>query len=283
MGSELVIYADESDQKGTYFSNFYGGALVRSEHIDEVRAVLAARKRELNLFGEVKWSKVTGNYLQKYADLIDTFFDLVEEDKVKIRVMFTQNANVPQRLTPEQRENAYFRLYYQFIKHAFGLAFCNSTNSPIRLRLYLDRLPDTREKAAQFKSFLAGLQSSTAFRRARLLVPVDQIAEVESHQHDVLQCVDIVLGAMQFRLNDKHKLKPKGAARRGKKTVAKEKLYKHINSRIRKIYPNFNIGVSTGTGGNKTNRWLHPYRHWVFSSAEVEWDESRTKRHGRAK
>ncbi|BCJ87503.1 hypothetical protein skT53_24880 [Effusibacillus dendaii] len=49
----------------------------------------------------------------------------------------------------------------------------------------------------------------------------------------------------------------------GKRTIAKEKLYKHINKRIREIYPNFNIGISAGTK-NIHDRWLHPYRHWLF-------------------
>ena len=74
----------------------------------------------------------------------------------------------------------------------------------------------------------------------------DQIAEVDSHEHSILQAVDVVLGSMQFRLNDFHRAKPPGQARRGKKTIAKEKLYKRISQRIRSIYPNFNIGISTG-------------------------------------
>ncbi len=43
----------------------------------------------------------------------------------------------------------------------------------------------------------------------------------------------IVLGAMAFRLNNGHKEKPVGQNRRGKRTIAKEKLYKFIYSRIR--------------------------------------------------
>lgn len=75
---------------------------------------------------------------------------------------------------------------------------------------------------------------------------------------------------MQFRLNDKHLEKPAGKHRRGKRTVAKEAVYKHISARIRRIYPGFNIGISTGTGGELANRWNHPYRHWLFTPADRE-------------
>ena len=82
---------------------------------------------------------------------------------------------------------------------------------------------------------------------------------------------------MQFRLNDKHLEKPPGANQRGKRTIAKEKLYKHINKRIREIYPNFNVGVNTSDRGEVTNRWKDPYRHWIFKPSGAEIDTSNGK------
>ena len=278
MAEEFIIYADESIGRGQYFSNFYGGALVRSRDIDEVRRILAARKAELNLHGEIKWSKVTAQYLSKYEEMMTSFFDLVAADVIKVRIMFTQNMHVPTGLDEYQQEYMYFLLYYQFIKHAFGLAYANTDSQPIQLRIYLDKLPDTREKHSQFKAHLVSLQQSKGFRAARIRIKPDQIAEVVSHDHDVLQCLDVVLGAMQFRLNDLHKVKPPGAARRGKRTIAKEKLYRFILGKIRQIYPNFNIGVSTGRQGDWTNLWHHPYRHWRFVPKEFRRDASQKKR-----
>ena len=118
MPKEYIIYCDESEESGKHFSNFYGGALVRSDDVDNVRAILAARKAELNFHGEVKWNKITSNYQQKYMDLIDTFFDLVAEDKIKVRVMFTQNTVIPKNLTKRHIDEKYFILYYQFLKLA---------------------------------------------------------------------------------------------------------------------------------------------------------------------
>lgn len=277
MSRELVIYTDESVKDGRYYANFYGGALVRSEDLDEVRSRLTAAAVNAGLTAEIKWQKVSSGYLDRYIRLIDAFFDLVAADRIKVRIMFTRKLYAPTNLTAEQRENGYHLLYYQFLKHAFGLRFCNPSLDPVRLRIYLDNLPDTKEKNARFKGYIAALEKSKEFRDARLLVPADQIAEVRSHDHIVLQCLDVVLGAMQFRLNDRHKEKPAGEQQRGSRTIAKEKLYKHINKRIRAIYPHFNIGVSTGTGAELRNRWLHPYRHWLFIPAEWELDESRKK------
>jgi hypothetical protein len=89
MALEYLIHCDESTSKGEYFSNFYGGALVRSIHYESVVRELSQLKNDLNFFGEVKWQKVTDTYLGKYLSLIDGFFDMIEQDRVKIRIMFS--------------------------------------------------------------------------------------------------------------------------------------------------------------------------------------------------
>ncbi|MEH2413306.1 DUF3800 domain-containing protein [Nostoc sp.] len=277
MSKEYIIYCDESIDKGRFFSHFYGGALLRSQDLREVQKVLIAKKNDLNLHNEIKWSKVTYQYLDKYIGLMEAFFDFIEADIVKIRIMFTQNCNIPNNLSTEQTDNEYFLLYYQFLKHAFGLQYSNQTDENIRLRMYLDDLPDTREKAERLKKFLLGLNKNPQLESAGIYIDENQIAEVRSHNHPIIQYLDVVLGAMQFRLNNKHKEKPDGARFRAKRTIAKEKLYTHIYQRISKIYPRFNIGVSTSVHGDVTNKWNHPYRHWLFKPEDFSVDTSKTK------
>ncbi len=271
---EYIIYCDESIKNGKYFSDFYGGALVRSSDFINVVAKLKEKKEELNLHQEIKWSKVTVNYLDKYKEMMNVFFAFIEKDIVKLRVMFRQNAMVP-NLTKEQRDNGFHLLYYQFIKHSFGLMY-SANEQNVYLRLYFDKLPDTKVKNELFLSHIFGLQSLASFEKANLKIRRDDIAEVVSHEHVVLQCMDIILGAMAWRLNDGHKEKPEGAFQRGKRTIAKEKLYKHILSLIRKFYPNFNIGINMDNFPIE-NRWLKPYRHWKFTPRDFTIDESRYK------
>ncbi len=288
---EYVIYTDESEKAGQYFGNFYGGALVRSVDLHNVLDQIALKKASLHLNDEVKWTKITANYLAKYIELMDCFFDLIAEDKVKVRIMFTKNSNVATNLSTQQRRETYHRLYYQFLKHAFGLRFAaGPTGERIGLRINLDQLPANKEQNTQFKAFLLGLNRNSDFKRAGVFLREDKIAEVESrrsnrggriaevesHHHGLLQCLDVVLGAMAFRLNDKHLEKPAGQSRRGKKTIAKETVYKHINSRIRLIYPNFNVGISTGKHGMES-LWEDSYRHWLFLPKERQVDPTRHK------
>jgi hypothetical protein len=276
MAREFTIYCDESVQDGPYYARFYGGALVKTSDRPYVEGRLRSKMRALGLDAEVKWQKVSAGYLDRYIALMDEFFDLIGDGYVKVRIMFTKTAHVPTNLTAYHRGHAYHILYYQFLKHAFGL-FETSFQDGVRIRVYLDRLPDKAEKNRLFKAHLESLENTAGFRRAGVRVPRDQIAEVDSHDHEILQCLDVVLGSMQFRLNDKHKHMPPGASQRGARTLAKEKLYKHINRRIRRIYRNFNVGVSTGLRGDSSNRWKDPYRHWLFQPTEFEFDPQRNK------
>lgn len=278
MANEVCIYTDESDRTGEYCSNFYGGILVRSKDLDSAIARLLACKRRHNLHREIKWQKVTENYLDKYIGVIDELFGMVAADTVKIRIMFTNNQYIPVGLTPEQKQNEYHLLYYQFIKHAFGLEHCGSELAPpIRVRLNIDQMPTGKEETARFKAYVAGLSRNPHMRTGGVRFDIQQIAEVASHDHVLLQCLDIVLGAMAFRLNGRHLAKPAGQSRRASRTVAKHRLYQHISTRIRAIYPGFNIGESTGIQGDPLNRWRHAYRHWKFVPRDHHRDSSRAK------
>ena len=87
---EYIIYCDESVTDGKYYSDFFGGVLVRSGDFDEIKDTLEAKKQELNLLNEIKWSRVTENYLDKYIQMMDLFFSYVKQNRLKVRIMFKE-------------------------------------------------------------------------------------------------------------------------------------------------------------------------------------------------
>jgi hypothetical protein len=273
---EYFIWCDESIKKGEFYSNFYGGVLIQSKDVQFVNTALKKIVDEIKITEEIKWGKVDGVKLKAFITLMDVFFKLVQKNKIKVRIMFRQNAKVAKNLQQQHIENEFFLLYYQFIKHAFGLQYSNTTKSPIHVRVHFDNLPDTISKAQQFKDYIKGLERVKSFLDAKIKFRKEGIVEVDSKLHLPLQFLDVVLGSMQFRLNDKHKEKPLGKSRRGKRTIAKEKLYKHINKKIRETRKGFNVGVSTGLA-NLNERWEHPYRHWSFTPKEFEIEETLNK------
>ncbi len=274
-----IIYCDESAKKGEYFSNFFGGVLLQSSDQEAIDYLLRKKKEELNLHSEIKWTSVTKPYLQKYIDFIKFYFEFVESSRLRVRVMFTQNIHRPVGLTKEQREERYFRLYYQFIKHGFGVKYSNpNALDRVFFSLLLDDIPDTKAKFENFKDYLSRIPNTYDMRGCQIHFPRNQITDVNSANHSILQGLDVILGSMNFRLNDHHRKKPEGQRIRGKRTIAKEKLYKEINKLIRSIYPNFNVGTTTGTQNGLVDRWRHPYRHWRFIPTDYKLDQTATKR-----
>jgi Protein of unknown function (DUF3800) len=277
MARQYIIYCDESEDKGRFCSNFYGGALIEASQRQLIEAALNEAKQGIT--GEAKWTKITEQDEEHYVRFALKFLELVQAGRIKMRVMFTQNIHSTDHVQYEEQDAKFYKLYYQFIKHAFGLMFCNPDGDDVvRVSLYLDDAPDTEAALDNFKNYLASLTVLPEFFQARIIVDKDAIAEVDSKEHAIMQAVDVILGAIQFRLNELNKAIPQGKRRRGKRTRAKERVYKAINKKLRSMYPGFNIGVTTGQTEGKHVRWSHLYRHWCFKPLQSVMDHSRGKK-----
>lgn len=273
-----IIYCDESSEKGQFYSNFYGGALLRANDRQHIEQRLLTAKSQTNIQGELKWTKISEYNEAAYRDILSTFFECISEGIVKCRIMFSQNINQTSHIIYES-ENEYFMLYYQFVKHAFGLKYCNlERQDDIYISILMDEVPIKLDSFKNFKKYMSSLSAYPVFYRNRIFIDSSDIVDVDSSKHVILQMVDIVLGSMQFRLNELHKVKPAGSRYRGKRTRAKERVYKFINEKIREIYPGFNIGISTGEAGGRGDRWNHPYRHWCFVPRGSTTDLRRSKK-----
>jgi len=275
---EYLIFCDESDRKGKFFSNFYGGVRIGASKLIGVNQRLQTARIKQGLSGEIKWSKTDQNCVERYEQMMRVFFNEISEGNLVVRVMFTKNSNVPQGLTSEQYANEYYLLYYQFLKHGFGLRYMPAHSKPPRLRLYLDEFGDTEEQISKFKGHLSSIGADKHIRKTGLVLHRRDIAHVRSHDHVLMQCLDVVLGSITFRLNDKHLEKPEGATQRGKRTRAKERLYKFIYKEICRVTKKrLNIGITTGLEKFPDDQWLAPYLHWLFKPSSSTHDPSKTK------
>lgn len=140
----------------------------------------------------------------------------------------------------------------------------------------LDDIPLKGEDKKEFKKFIYGLNYDKGFQKANIHIRESDICEIDSSEHLMLQFMDLILGSICFRLNNKHKIKDGATNRRGKRTIVKEKLYKYINSKIRELHPGFNIGESTGISQIE-ERWTLPYSHWSFKPSNYVRDTSKAK------
>ena len=185
--------------------------------------------------------------------------------------------NEPLGLSNEQRRKEYQMLYYQFIKHAFGLGYCNPSGKPIRLRLFLDDMPLKKLDRQEFLDAIYKLNATVGFEKANIHIAEGDVAEVNSKKHLPLQVMDLVLGSICFRLNDKHLIKDIDG-KRARRTIIKESLYKYIRAKICKLHPGFNVGTNTGIT-KLSDRWEQAYRHWSFVPNNSIVNEDIPKKH----
>ena len=274
----LYIWTDESDTTGKYYANFYGGILIMSEHLEEVLVRLSDIVKEVGLEKEeIKWQKVNEYTEERYKKILDVLFVLMGEGKVKMRMFFRHRMYEPSELTNEQRRKEYPMLYYQFIKNDFGLIHSNPKGKEVHVRLLIDDMPLKGSARDEFLKAIYHLNDLKSFQKANIQIKEGDVAEVNSKKHLPLQVMDVVLGSMCFRLNDKHKERDIDG-KRAKRNIVKERIYKYIRTKIWQLHPGFNIGVTTPIN-KQSDLWEQPYLHWNFVPRKYIKKEELTKRH----
>lgn len=173
------LWCDESDKEGAFYSNFYGGILVRSEDLARVIDMSHSLIKELELENEeVKWQKVNAYTYEKYLRIVDFIFDLLRNDLVKMRIFFRNNQYVAQGLTPLQKRKSYSMLYYQFIKHAFGFQYSEGNAN---IGIFLDDMPLKGDSVEEFKDYLYKLnfdERSTNRENRRAHTSKDKLVQI---------------------------------------------------------------------------------------------------------
>lgn len=263
------IFCDESDDKGPIFSNFYGGILIRDQHLANVRGILQGFKDTNGITGEMKWSKINKQNFEQYIGFTEKIFDFIDSDTIKARILFTENKKTPISVVQYEPEFRFTRLYYQFIKHSFGLKYCNRGNpQPVMVHIGFDNLPINSNQKHVFKDFITAIPQLADFYEANVIIKRENIREYESHEEVLAQAVDLILGGVQFRLNKKHAARDPATGKIGLKTKAKIKVYEYLAQRMGRTRRFFNLGISTGLDLDHTNKWKHSYRHWNFKAGE---------------
>ena len=268
-----VLYCDEAftADSGLRFHHFYGGLLIEEREADVLEQRLALASKRLKYRHELKWQRVTEQDLPVYEDFVNTFFDEIAKGRCRLRIMCLDKRWRPTNLTSEHREFGYHILYYVFISRAFGLNIAPlGPDECLVLRLFFDKLPDRKEKNERFKEFLRNMPDTARFQGTRVMIPLDGISEIDSRDHLIAQAVDVVIGALGFRMNRFHEVV--GAdGRRGKRTKAKNHLYGLVRDRMKPLGVK-NIGITTGKRHGKESWWLDQVRLWHFVPASSEID-----------
>jgi hypothetical protein len=186
----INVYCDESchlenDNQGVMV---LGGILCPDEIKKEVFYRIREIKEKHNLGKnfEIKWTKVSMTKLNFYLEIIDYFFDnsnlnfrgLIVPDKTKLQHdKFNQNHN-----------DFYYKMYYTMLKTIFKPNF--------KYNIYVD-IKDTqgKEKIEKLTYYLSVKLSNQYSLKTP---PISKIQEVRSHEVELIQLADLIIGAISY-------------------------------------------------------------------------------------
>jgi len=192
---DLEVYCDESRQElfhsppssGNYV--LIGGIWIKAQERPALKEAIKALRARHCVYGEFKWNRVSPSRLGLYKDLIRLFFSrdicfrtvVIESDELN-RVRFHQADN----------ELMFYKFYYQLLHH-WILDFNN-------YRVFLDT--KTNRVRDRLKTLERCLSNSN-------ISSVVSVQALPSHEVDLIQLVDVLIGAVSYKFHKRTTSKAK--------------------------------------------------------------------------
>ncbi len=201
MARKYYIYCDESRQTASKYM-LIGGLIISEDFIDFLHVDLMKARKIHYLKSEMKWTKVSRNMLSAYVRFISAFFKTTNREDNYNDILFAATTFETslidhKRYSAGDKEVGFYKFYYQFLLHKFG----DFARDGSFLYTYLD-YRQTKYKLDDLKKILNdGWKKKHNTRYS----PFKTIEPRDSRKEDILQLVDILLGAVGYEKNGFHK------------------------------------------------------------------------------
>lgn len=197
--AEYNIYCDESNHLEFDKASVMvlGSVYVPKEKAIAINARIKEikQKHKIKPDTEIKWVKVSPNKLPFYLDIVDYFFDT---DDLHFRAVVVDKSLLNHKKFNQTHDQFYYKIYFELLSKIL--------DPQNNYSIYLD-IKDTRgrEKTAKLKEVLCNSMYDFDGKI------IKSIQQVRSHEIQILQLADLLIGAMQFLNNTKVKSEAKKA------------------------------------------------------------------------
>jgi hypothetical protein len=226
MGERFNIYCDESchlehDRASVMV---LGAVWCPADRVEEISIRLRELKQKHHVLSqenlrqprlrqfEVKWTKVSKAKLALYVDWIDYFFD---DDDLHFRGVLIDKTILDHTARQQSHDDWYYKMLFRLLEPVI--------DPQQQYRVYLD-IKDTRseQKRAKLEEVL---RCASHDRDSTIIAHVQQ---VRSHESEVLQVADLLIGAIAYHHRQRRGDLP-GAT--GKLSDAKLALFERVRQR----------------------------------------------------
>ncbi len=275
MGDVYEIHADEAwthdgEHSGRYWC-FFGGVFGKASDIESLQTRLRlVRERHGLRLAKVNWKYLNAANAEAFQAFADEFFAEFQIRDLKYRQLFLDRAYVHLNHegdpSPDDRLEGQFKIYYQFLKHAFCLTLLPraSPDDPTIIRVKLDEHSSQHHKQ-QLIDFASSLPS--VWRRPDLRV---EIGFIRAKRSQVMQLCDLLCGAAGSHGNRLSARRAPGQRGMTGKQKVRHSFATHLYGALREFDAKqrgtkaFNWFESTGSDGDPNNRYHHKLRIWKF-------------------
>jgi hypothetical protein len=151
-------------------------------------------EKDNRTYYELKWNKVSKSRLEYYKDVINYFFD---DDDLHFRTLIVANkAKIDYEKFNHTHDTFYYKMYFGMLKAIL--------NPDLAHYIYID-IKDTKSKEKVCK--LEQVLRNDKYDYAKEIIK--QVQQVRSHEVELIQLADLLIGAMAYINRGKSESKPK--------------------------------------------------------------------------
>lgn len=211
---DYIFIADEAGISNDRFT-VVGGICMHRDTVAGVYETLKQYRATFNMNSELKWSKISNQKETEYRWLVDYFFALNNSNRLQFHaIIFDSHAWNHRKFNDGEGDTGLSKLYYQLLLHKF-MCRCGPHGS-----LYV--CMDHRNSKTSLED-LKRMLNAAGDRDHQLSCCLKQLVSKHSHDDDLLQLNDVILGAVCAVRNGKHLL---ADYRRSKRLIALDVLEK---------------------------------------------------------
>lgn len=186
---DFEVYCDESGQElfGTRPTGEHyvliGGLWIRTENRKAYKDHIKQLRHKYKVGGEFKWKRVSPSRLNFFLELVRFFFDQRDEMRFRVIVLRADEMDAV-RFHESDNELMFYKFYYQALHH-WILDFN-------RYRVFVDTKTNRVHNRIQILE--------KCLRSANISSLVD-VQALPSHEVDLLQLVDVLMGAVSYKFH----------------------------------------------------------------------------------
>jgi hypothetical protein len=184
------IYCDESgleaiNDKSAHKYCAIGGIWIPEQYRPILKEKINSIKHEYNIYGELKWNKVSPFTIQCYKDVIDYFFST---PRIRFRAIIIESSKIDNNVFNNgDAELGFYKFYYQLINH-----WITENNE---YRIFLDhKINANKDRVNELGKIL---------QNSNINANVKYAQAIHSHESVAIQLADILTGIVFAKFNKK--------------------------------------------------------------------------------